>query len=209
MSYPSTGTNTHTLLARLSVRLDLFSQKGIKEDLWIQWKTVYLQRKQWFHFPSYSYSPHKLFIKSNSSDLLPFAAPLTPRCWRSSRSPWSATSPSAPRSTSSPSQTSRGPPSSASSAGPSPSPPQSHTSPSQSKKVVKRYFCIQWCTKSYHWLSFEICLYFLIYSSYITVLIALIGWLLVFFYLTCLESTTSISRMGLESLSPSQPIVPW
>ena len=78
------------------------------------------------------------------------AAPRTPQCWRSSRSPWSATSPSAPLSTSSPSQTSRGPPSSASSAGPSPSPHPCPTSRSRSKKVYESYIN---CTKHYPWLS--------------------------------------------------------
>ena len=70
------------------------------------------------------------------------AAPRTPQCWRSSRSPWSATSPSAPLSTSSPSQTSRGPPLSASSAGPSPLPPLSLTS-SLLRSTISTYRIIQ------------------------------------------------------------------
>ena len=85
---------------------------------------------------------YELFIKGNKSESSLFAAPRTPQCWRSSRSPWSATSPSAPRSTSSPSQTSRGPPLSASSAGPSPSPPLSPTS-SLLRSTISTYRIIQ------------------------------------------------------------------
>ena len=59
MSYPSTGTNTHTLSARLSVRLDLFSQKGIKRIYGYNEKRFMCSVRNAnndFIFPSYSYS---------------------------------------------------------------------------------------------------------------------------------------------------------